>query len=60
MDISYATILVFGGEYRRLYREVQLDYLVSDNQNPTNHPIYAILEDICSCMLHLDYDTTRI
>ena len=22
MDLSYATILVFGGEYRRIYREV--------------------------------------
>jgi hypothetical protein len=24
MDLSYATIHVFGGEYRRLYREAQL------------------------------------
>ena len=29
MDLSYATIPIFRGEKRRLYREVQLDYLVS-------------------------------
>jgi len=33
MDLSYATILVFGGEQQRLYEEVRLDYLVSDHEN---------------------------
>jgi hypothetical protein len=39
MDLSYATILVFGGDYRRLYRESQLAYIISDEANRTNHPI---------------------
>ena len=42
MDLSYATIPVFGGENRRLYRELQYAYIVTDDKNPTNHPIYAI------------------
>jgi hypothetical protein len=32
MDLTYATILVFGGEQRILYREAQLAYIVSDEQ----------------------------
>jgi hypothetical protein len=30
MDLSYATVPIFGGEYRRLYREAQLAYIISD------------------------------
>ena len=60
MDMSYATIPLFGGEHRRIYREVQLSYLVNDNKNPMNHPIYAIQEDMGSCMLHLVDDATSI
>jgi hypothetical protein len=30
MDLTYATIPVFGGEHRRLYREAQLAYIISD------------------------------
>ena len=39
MDLSYATIHVFGGENKRLYIESQISYIISDEQNPTNHPI---------------------
>ena len=53
MDLSYATIPVFGGEFRRLYREVQMAYLVSDSKHPNNHPIYSIDENLGSCMLQL-------
>ena len=60
MNLSYATILVFGGNYMRLYRELQLAYLVSDNKNPTNHPIYSVQEDFGSCMLHVNDDTIGI
>ena len=60
MVLSYSTIPLFGGEYIRLYREVQLAYLVSDNKNPTNHPIYSAQEDFGSCMLHLNDDNTCI
>jgi hypothetical protein len=53
MDLSYATIPVFGGEQRRLYREVRMDYLVSDHENPTNHPIYVVEYDLSSSIFHM-------
>jgi hypothetical protein len=53
MDLTYATIPVFGGEHRRLYREAQLAYIVSDEANPTNHPIYTLDTDLGSSLLHL-------
>ena len=58
MDLSYATIPIFGGEQRRLYREVQMAYLVSDSGNPANHPIYAVEECLGSCMLNLSNANT--
>jgi hypothetical protein len=53
MDLSYATIPVFGGEHRRLYREAQLAYIISDEGNPTNHPIYVVDIDLGSSILQL-------
>jgi hypothetical protein len=53
MDLTYATILVFRGEQRRLYREAQLAYIVSDEADPTNHPIFALDTDLGSSLLHL-------
>jgi ribonuclease HI len=53
MDHTYDTILVFGGEHRRLYREAQLAYIVSDEENPTNHPIFALDTDLGSSLLQL-------
>ena len=50
-DLSYATILVFGGEGKRLYREAQLAYIISDEKNPTNHPIYVVDIDFGACNL---------
>ena len=58
MDLSYVTIPIFGGEQQRLYREVQMAYLVSDSDNPANHLIYAIEEGLGSCMLHLSNEDT--
>jgi hypothetical protein len=37
MDLSYATVLVFGGELKRLYRENKLAYIISDGTNSVNH-----------------------
>ena len=54
MDMYYATIPMFGGEMRRLYREVWLEYIISGPENLDNHPIYAINEYVGSCVLHLD------
>ena len=53
MDLTYATIPVFGGENRRLYRELQFAYIVTDDKNPTNHPLYAIDKYLGTCMLQL-------
>ena len=58
MDLSYATIPVFGGENRRLYRELQFAYIVIDDRNPTNHPLYVVEKDLGSCMLHFSDDNT--
>jgi hypothetical protein len=55
MDLTYATIPIFGGEHRRLYREAQLAYIVSDEANPTNHPIYALDTDLGSSLLQLTH-----
>jgi hypothetical protein len=54
MDLSYATILVFGGEHIRLYREAQLAYIISDEGNPTNHPIFSLDTNLGSSMLQLN------
>jgi hypothetical protein len=51
MDLSYAIIPVFGGEQRRLYREAQLAYIISDETNPTNHPIFSLDIDLASNIL---------
>jgi len=53
MDLMYATILVFGEEQRRLYREAQVAYIVSDEVDPTNHPIFALDTDLGSSLLQL-------
>jgi hypothetical protein len=49
MDLTHATILVFGGEHRRLYREAQLAYIVSDEVDPTNHPIFSLIWGLVYC-----------
>jgi hypothetical protein len=53
MDLSYATIPMFGGEKRRLYREDQLTYIISDEMNPTNHSIFSLETDLGSSILQL-------
>jgi hypothetical protein len=53
MDLTYATIPMFGGEYRRLYREAQLAYIISDESNPTNHPIFSFDTKLGASLLQL-------
>ncbi len=45
MDMSYATIPVYGVEQLRLYREVRFVHTVCKTDQPRNHPIYAIDQD---------------
>ena len=54
MDLSYATIPVFGGENKRLYRESQLSFIISDEKNPANHPVYSVDTGMGSCILEID------
>ena len=54
MDLTYATILMFGGETKRLYRENQLSYIISNEKNSINHPIYAVDTDFGACILQID------
>jgi hypothetical protein len=54
MDLSYATVPVFGGELKRLYRENQLAYINSDGKHYVNHPIYDLDTDFGSCILQID------
>lgn len=56
MDMSYAIIPTFGGEFRRLYRETQMAYIISDQHNPSNHPIYVEEKELGSSMLDLTVD----
>ena len=60
MDLTYATILVFGGENIRLCRELQFAYIVTDDKNPTNHPLYAVEKDLGTCMLHFSDDNDDV
>jgi ribonuclease HI len=53
IDLTYATIPLFGGEHRRLYREAQLAYIISDEANPTNHPIFSLDTNLGSSLLQL-------
>jgi len=53
-DLSYATIPVFGGESRRLYIEAQLAHIISDEKNPSNHPIYVVETDFGACILQIE------
>ena len=53
-DLSYATVLVFRGESKRLYKEVQLAYIISDEKNPTNHPIYVVDTNFGACFLQIE------
>lgn len=47
MDISYATILVFG-EKIRLFSENRLAYRISSPEHPENHLIYSVETDLGS------------
>jgi len=56
LDMTYATIPIFGGQFTRMYRETRLAYTVSDPQNPNNYPAYVIDQDLGNCILSLDDD----
>ena len=51
MDLTYATIPMFGGETNRLYRENQFTYIISNAKNSIKHPIYALDIEFGACIL---------
>jgi hypothetical protein len=53
MDMSYATILIFGQD-RILYREVLIKYMVSNKSQSNNHPIYSMETEIGSSIFFND------
>jgi hypothetical protein len=53
MDLTYATIPMFGGEHRRLYKEAHLAYIISDESDPTNHPIFSLDIELGAILLQL-------
>ena len=62
MDISYATIPLFGGN-KRLYREKRLAYVDSSQDKPENHHIYVVDIDLGSSIFfndgpHIDPEIT--
>ena len=58
MDMSFATIPVFNGDDKRLYRETKLQYVVSRHKKASNLPIYAKDESLgCfSLVVNLDFE----
>ena len=53
MDMSYATIFVFGQD-KRLFREFFLKYMVKNKSQPSNHPIYSVETDMGSSIFFND------
>jgi hypothetical protein len=53
MDLTYAIILVYRGEHRILYKEAHLAYIINDESDPANHPIFSLDTDLGSSLLNL-------
>ena len=50
LDLTYATIIVFKGEERRLYRESKFVNMVIKANGSTNYPVYT-KEGELSCLM---------
>ena len=53
MDGTYATIPIFS-QFRRLYREAHLKFMVISSEKPENSPIYSVHTDLDSFILYND------
>jgi hypothetical protein len=63
MEMSYSIVLVFGGGGggdRILYRETKVSYEVSDQNNPKNHPIYVVDEDMGLFILSVNEEYNEV
>jgi hypothetical protein len=56
LDVTYATIPNFGGQFTRMYKETRLAYTISDPQNPNKYLVYVVDQDLGNCILSIDDD----
>ena len=56
MDMSYATITVFGAQ-RRIFRETRITYMATITERPNNHHIYALDTEMGSSIFFTEGDT---
>jgi ribonuclease HI len=56
LDMTYATIPIFGRKFTRLYSETRLAYIVSDPQNLNNYLVYVVDQYLGNCILSIDDD----
>lgn len=42
IDMSSITILFFGGQTRRLYKEPLMKYMITNKEKPSNHLVYVV------------------
>ena len=56
MDLTYATIPMFGRETKRLYRENKLAYIISNEKNSINHPIYQQPKEVTTLVWSMFFD----
>jgi hypothetical protein len=54
LDMAYATIPIFGGQFMHLYRETRLVYTVSDPHKPHNYPVYVTDQDLGNYILSIE------
>ena len=54
MDPTYATIPIFGGDTKRLYKENQFTYIIRNAKNSINHPICVVDTEFGACILQID------
>ena len=54
MDLTYATIPVFGGQERRLYKETRFVKMVTKAEKSENSPVYSKEGDFSCLMLEED------
>ena len=60
MDMSYATIPVYGGEKLRLYIQVSFIHTVCKTDQPRNRPMYAIDQDFGCFQLTSNKHKTQV
>jgi hypothetical protein len=56
LDMTYATIPVFGGQTRRLYQEDKFAYILNDSSNPKNFLVYFENDEMGNYVLSVNID----